>query len=81
MTEKEYHISSLVQKIVSKEHDEELHQMFLDYLEDKDETESSRKWDKYIKEVETKIGMKLRLKETEDYKDLLITKLEQELML
>jgi hypothetical protein len=79
--EKEDYIFSLVHKIVEKNHSEELHQNFLDYVENGIENDS---WNEYIEEVESRIGMKFkrgkeRLEETEEDKNLLIAKLEEEL--
>jgi hypothetical protein len=84
MTVQDNYINDMVYKIIEKNHSEELHNMYLEYLFGESETGNEKwKWKEYINEVESRIGMKVRekdlLEQTEEHKNLLIAKLEEEL--
>lgn len=81
--DKKKYVLDLLKAIINRDHGEELHEMFLEHVKKEDETEFKQEhkefWDEKMKELELKIGMKIKGEKTEEEKNLLIEKLEAEL--
>ena len=81
--DKDKYILELLRIIINREHGEERHEMFLKHVKKEDETEFKQEyeefWDEKVKEIESRIGMKIKKGKTEEEKNLLIEKLEEEL--
>ncbi len=84
MKEKDNYIVELVNKFIEKNHSEELES----YVEVENELDVAKKasslWGKYLKPIEARIGMNIKRGKqaqyaTEEYKDSLIAKLEEEI--